>query len=124
MGLVVSDFLDNQWATFNLEEALEQMSLCAKRLRSIACQKSVPKKETILRWVSFGEIHREQLESLLKQIKSDPDYHFVGVSDGHDYGREKSVRFLETYAISIEFYSDARDRALKRLKNPKRQVFA
>ena len=118
------DYLDNQWATLNLKQAQEQMGLCAKRLRSIACQKSVPKKETILRWVSFGEIHRENLLSLLTQIKSNPDYHFVEVNSGHAYEREKSVEFLETYNICIEFYEDARDRALKRMKNPKKQVFA
>lgn len=118
------DYLDNQWATLNLKQAQEQMGLCAKRLRSIACQKSVPKKETIARWVSFGEIHREHLVSLLEQIKKDPEYHFVEVNSGHAYEREKSVEFLETYFISIEFYEDARDRALKRMKNPKKQIFA
>lgn len=118
------DYLDNQWATLNIEQAHEQMGLCARRLRSIACQKSVPKKETIARWVSFGEIHREHLLSLLEQIKGDADYHFFGVRDGHDYGRDKSVEFLETYFISIEFFENARDRALKRMKNPKKQVFA
>ena len=88
------------------------MGLCARRLRSIACQKSVPKKQTIARWVSFGEIHREHLLSLLEQLKSDADYHFVGVRDGHDYGSEKSVGFLETYGISMEFYEYARHRTL------------
>ena len=122
MGLVVSDEVANQWLTLNLMDAMGKVDLCAKRLRSVACQKSVPEKETIARWVSFGELHREHLEALLSQVND--DYRFVDESSGQDYGKKKTLQFLEMFENSLEFYAEARDRALERLKNPLRQVFA
>ncbi len=122
MDLVVSDFVDNQWLTLNLMKAMGKVDLCAKRLRSVACQKSVPKKETIARWVSFGELHREHLEALLSQVND--DYRFIDESSGQAYDKKKTLEFLEMFKISLEFYADARDRALMRMKNPLRQVFA
>ena len=116
------DTLDSQWLSLNLFEAMEKLGVCAKRLRTIACQKSVPKRETIERWVSFGELHREHLESLLADVNA--EYRFVDADTGQDYGLKKTKQFLEMFDISLEFYADARDRALKRLKKPKKQFYA
>jgi hypothetical protein len=119
-----TDNLDHHWATLNLMKTMEDLNLCAKRLRTIASQKSVPKPETIKRWVSFGELHRENLEAQLKQVKSDKEFIFIELIDGAAYSDEKTARFIHMFELSIDFYKDARNRALKRLKKPKKQFFA
>lgn len=118
------DYLDNQWITLNLVQTMEKMNECARELKTIACQKAVPTRESIERWLSFGETHRNELKALLRLVEGSGDYRFVDVTSGYEFDIDKTEQLLHMFVSALDFYEDARFRAHKRLADPTKQIFA